>query len=174
MELRGHCFLQSWGLWGCRSLRTNLCWRFQPSYTGRRPSTLRTAKEIPKMEILLHPSGSPTHLSSFLVDLLLHIYAPLNNCTKHNLFNFQFHLASLSWRHLRSSWWGWCLFGWYCSSWAATTCTITCSPSAGPTLICNSVLTINSSYSTFTFSTSFSPLRIRTFLSSTDSMIDEH
>ena len=173
MELRGHCFLRSWGLRGCRSLRTNLCWRFQPSYTGRCPSPLCTAEVIPKMEIIFHSSGSPTHRSAFLLDLLLCIYTPLDYCMKYNSFNFQFHLASSSWRRLWSSQWGWRLFGWYGSTWAATTCTITCSTSASPKFICNSVLTVNLLYSTFPFSTSFSPLHICTLSSAAYSVIDE-
>ena len=172
MELRRHCLL--WGLRGCRSLRTNLCWRFQPSNTGQCPSTICTAEEIPKMEILFRSSGPSTHLSTFLLDDLLRFYTPLDYCTKYDSFNFQFHLASSTWRRLRSSWWGWCLFGWYGSTWAATTCTITCSPSASPTFFCISVSTVNTSHSMFVFSTSFSPLRIRTLSSATYSVMDEH
>ena len=174
MEFRRHCLLWSWGLWGCRSLGTNLCWRFQSPYSGRRPSTLLTTQEIPKMEILICSTGPSDHLSTFLPDFLLCFYTSLDHCAKYYLPNFQFHLASLTWRHLWSSRQGWCLSGWYSSTWATTALAITRSASASSTFICTSVSAINLPYTMFPLSTSFSPICLRTLTSPTYSVIDKH
>ena len=48
-----------------------------------------------------------------------------------------------------------------------TAFTITRSPSASPAFICNSISTIDTSYPMFTFSTSFSPIRLCMLLSAT-------